>query len=175
MTPHQNTKCALWVSFAACFERCDISRMISKGCDGFLFDSEEPRRAISTVSRCRRACAAAVSSHCFFGREIFAPAVPRICRYRGGLRSWQYSPAPGCRGVKSQEFNVWIFTEKPREFIDIYRNFQKFRLASIQRFANRARPLSEGVRALAIAFSRPKKEDFLLRLGWRIIPDSAIS
>ncbi len=54
------------------------------------------------------------------------PATPRICRYRMSRGPWQYPPAPECSGVISKENNLHLFTDKPREFIYIYRYFRKF-------------------------------------------------
>ena len=61
-------------------------------------------------------------------RPCGRPAFARICRYRRPGGSWQYSPAPGFRGVISQRKNFRKFIEKPREFIDIYRIFSKFHI-----------------------------------------------
>ena len=63
------------------------------------------------------------------GERTKNPAFARICRHRWSRGSWQYSPAPGFRGVISQENNSRKYlvnlsknTVNLSEFIEFYRN-----------------------------------------------------
>ena len=65
------------------------------------------------------------------GEVAKIPAFARICRHRRTQGLWQYSPAPGFRGVISREKNCQLFIEKPREFIGIYRIIQNMKIKSL--------------------------------------------
>ena len=95
-----------------------------------------------------------------------APATPRICRYLEMRGPWQNSPALRPVGVISQQINCLKFTDKPREFIYIYRIFQKFRPVPIQRFRGSNETDAGAIEATdEVADYRPESEDLRYASG----------